>query len=338
MSWFGEELVVFRSSFFGSGFGSLGTLWDRIASHEGEHSVNELLLSAGRFRCGMDRLGELADGIEGAFEADSLKGDIMEVGALLHESTHHVVGDEVDEQFLLDEVRALTTQDVETKMGLYLVEVEFNVPALGIECANGVGRVGLCVSERGGEDDLLGSEARDLYLEADESNLEFIGQPVVLLFAPGVGTLGLVPHHEPIAFAQGLARAEVDLPAGIEAHDRVDALALERSQGSVGTKAAVPEDNIATMKLGPHGAEEFNFVGMKITGGVLDQGATGQIKEAEQPHLGKTNSGLLAFGLGPDFLVLGGVGHRKSRAVDDLDFSTREPLLRAKHIAPHRQR
>ena len=60
---FSEELVIFWSSFFGSGFGSAGAFLEKIRGNESEHFVDEtLLLSRGAGR-GMNDISEVARGI-----------------------------------------------------------------------------------------------------------------------------------------------------------------------------------------------------------------------------------------------------------------------------------
>jgi hypothetical protein len=58
------------------------------------------------------------------------------VDTALHEHADEVVGDEMD-----DEIRSFAAQDVQGHEDLDLVEVKFDAPALGVEGADGVGRV-----------------------------------------------------------------------------------------------------------------------------------------------------------------------------------------------------
>jgi hypothetical protein len=48
LSWFGQELVVFRSSFSGAWLAASGAFWHRIAGDGGEHLIDELILLARR--------------------------------------------------------------------------------------------------------------------------------------------------------------------------------------------------------------------------------------------------------------------------------------------------
>ena len=93
---FGEELIGFRSSFFGAGFGSVGPMGDEIACEAGEHLVDEFGLFAGTVVGGIDGLGPVSQRVEGAFEADAFQRDMVKMRGFLHEPAHEVVGDQVD--------------------------------------------------------------------------------------------------------------------------------------------------------------------------------------------------------------------------------------------------
>ena len=110
--WFVEELVIFRSSFFGARLRSAGAVLDGIACDAFEHAADQLGLFARRGAGGMDDGGPVAQGVEGAFEADALKSDIVQVRGFLHQGTHEVVSNQMDLEFLLDHGGALAAQDV----------------------------------------------------------------------------------------------------------------------------------------------------------------------------------------------------------------------------------
>lgn len=76
---FGKEVEVFWTSFLGAGLGAVGTIWEEIGGDEEEHVVDETFLFAGGSRRGMDDIGEVASGVQRAFEADFLKTDEMKV-------------------------------------------------------------------------------------------------------------------------------------------------------------------------------------------------------------------------------------------------------------------
>ena len=78
---FGEKLEVLGSSLLGSGFGSTGTLWDEMSGDESEHLIDKGLLLAGRFGRCVDDVGEVAGGVQSGFEADTIQGHVVGVGA-----------------------------------------------------------------------------------------------------------------------------------------------------------------------------------------------------------------------------------------------------------------
>ena len=96
VSGLGEELIGFGSSFSGAGFGSAGAMGHEIAGDAFEHASDEFGLFAGSVVCGVDGLGPMAQGVEGAFKADAFQRDVVKMGGLLHESAHEVVGDQMD--------------------------------------------------------------------------------------------------------------------------------------------------------------------------------------------------------------------------------------------------
>ncbi len=112
----------------------------------------------------------MAQGIEGAFEAEVFQHHIMEMGGLLHEGAHEVVGDQMDLEFLLDHSGTLAAQDVEAEGGFDLGEVEFDVPALGVEFAQGVGGIKRGIGQRGGDEHGAGAEPRRLDDDAHYSH------------------------------------------------------------------------------------------------------------------------------------------------------------------------
>jgi len=57
----------------------------------------------------------------------------MQVRAALHQAAHQIVRDLVHEYFAFDEFRALAPQDVHGQVGLNLLEVQLDLPALPAE-------------------------------------------------------------------------------------------------------------------------------------------------------------------------------------------------------------
>ena len=108
-----EHLIGFRSSFCGARFLSAGPLGDEVAGDGFQHAVDEFGLLARAFGASVDGLGPVAQGVHCALAADALQRDVVEMGGLLQEHAHEVVGDQVDLEFPLDHLRALAAQDVD---------------------------------------------------------------------------------------------------------------------------------------------------------------------------------------------------------------------------------
>src|SRR5271170_7080721 len=152
MSGFVEKQIVFGSSLCSSRFSAAWAQGDRIGDDGFEHSVDKFGLLARVPGGGVDGRGPMAQSIEGTFKADTLQGDIMEVGGLLHEDAHEVVSNQMDLEFLANHVGPLAAQDIQTEDGFDLGEVEFDGPAPGKEFADGAGGIKRGISERGGEE------------------------------------------------------------------------------------------------------------------------------------------------------------------------------------------
>jgi len=68
---FGEEVVIFRPSFFGSGFGALWAQRQPIPGDDSEHCGQEGSLFAGVFFSGVHGIGEVSQRIESSLEAQA---------------------------------------------------------------------------------------------------------------------------------------------------------------------------------------------------------------------------------------------------------------------------
>lgn len=150
---------------------------------------------------GMDDASPVTQGIEGAFEADAVQRDIVEVGSLLHEDSHEVVSDEMYLEFFTDHVGFLAAQHIETKSGFDVGEVKFYIPAFGVEMADGLCRIEGGIGERGGNCHGAGAKARSRNDNADQTHGELRGQFIPLRLRPVVlGNLrGFDPCYQSIS-------------------------------------------------------------------------------------------------------------------------------------------
>lgn len=146
---FGEKLIVFWPSFLGAGLASSGTQRNGICGDKSKHFVDEFLLATRGVGSGVNDVGEVTCRVERAFEADPGQRHMVEMGAALHEDAHEVVGDEVDQKFLLDEVGSFAAQNVHGHERFDLMEVEFDLPAFAVERTDGGGGIGLALVKKG---------------------------------------------------------------------------------------------------------------------------------------------------------------------------------------------
>ena len=93
VTWTGEELEVFWSSFFGSRFASSRSVGKSIQGDQPQHISDEKRLFAGLAGAGVDHFAPLPHGIECSFEADASERDIMAMRGLLHESANQIIDD-----------------------------------------------------------------------------------------------------------------------------------------------------------------------------------------------------------------------------------------------------
>jgi len=286
------------------------------------HPVNKFGLFAGTLGADIDGLGPVAQGVEAALEADAFQRDVMEMRGLLHESAHEVVGDQMDVEFLLDHGRALAAQDIEAEGGLDLGEVEFDVPTLRVEFADGVGGIEHGIDERGGDEHGAGAEPLCGDHRADEAHGQLLRQTRELVLAPDFGTvLRLGPDDQAVPEVQTTPEPKIAFAQLVQAHHRVDSPVMQRCPRSVGAKGAVGQDDVSLFELGPELAKEGAVVGVCPPDDMFQERPAGQGKEPCHLHHREPATRLLPVGLRPDRLIFGRVRHGDPGAVDDLDLT-----------------
>lgn len=101
VSGFGEEGEGFGSSFDGAGLDAVGSEGEAIAGEVIEEGAIKLELFLG-FE-GEEGGSPLSEGTEGSFEAELREVEVMGERGMEEECAEEVVGDEVEEEFDLDE-------------------------------------------------------------------------------------------------------------------------------------------------------------------------------------------------------------------------------------------
>ena len=106
-----------------------------------------------------------------------------------------------------------------------------------------------------------------------------------------------------------------------------DATLQEQGHGGVGAEGAVAQNDIAFFELRPEFAKEEAVVGGLPSGDMGQKRTGGQGKEAHHLENREAAARLLPFGLGPDGLVFGRIGHGDAGPVDDLHVASWQQLF-----------
>ena len=209
-------------------FGSFGAERDDVFGEDLEELIDESGLFAGFICCGIEGVSPLAQGIDGAFEAESFDGDMVEGCGLLHEGANEVVGDGVHDDFLADHVGGLATENIHAEGDLDISEKQFDGPAAQVEFSDFIGRVADRVDEGGDDDEGMGSEARDGDGDKDLPKGEglWCATPVCEE-AASWALYGFLPDDQTIIWPQSFAVAQVFEARLMQAHDRVHAASQE---------------------------------------------------------------------------------------------------------------
>lgn len=100
-------------------------------------------------------------------------------------------------------------------------------------------------------------------------------------------------------------------------HEAAHLAGEQTGDGSVGTKPAVGNGQVARFQGTPNALKKPGFVAVAVAGRALEQGSRVQAENADQIHRGKTAAGFLAFALRPTGLIGFRIRHGQSGAVDE---------------------
>jgi hypothetical protein len=132
-AWFGQELIVFWAPFFYSWFTAIGTEWDLIESNGKQQGVEQLTLATRLGVSSVKSVGKVMKAVESSFKGEASERDVINERGALHQCLDEVISHQVHEQLFADHGRRQTAQQVHSKEGLNLTEMEFHSPASEIE-------------------------------------------------------------------------------------------------------------------------------------------------------------------------------------------------------------
>ena len=154
---FGEKAVVFWAAFSDAWFAAAGTMWVGIPGDGQEHFINHRRDCSGFVFGPGGGIGELAHGIQAAFEGEPVEIDIVGEGGFLHDAADEVVGDEMHSQLAFDHVWREAPQHVHVEVDFDFAEVEFDAPSPEVEIGEVCGRDG-GIEQSGHERHALGAK------------------------------------------------------------------------------------------------------------------------------------------------------------------------------------
>jgi len=253
VSGFGQKAVVFWAAFSDARFATAGTKRVGIAGDGQEHFLNEGGDCSGFVFGPACSVGELAHGIQAAFEGEALEVDVVGEGGLLHDATDEVVGDEMHAQFSFDHVGRQAAQHIHVEVDFYLAKMEFDAPAPEVEKGEvGGGNGG--IQKRGHDRDALGAKTALGDGVAHDAHGEAFGQESKLCGRLGGGALsGAFPGHhhiEVIGFGQECSDGLADLFFR-QAHERVYAAREQGGEGAERAKPPVGDKQIPLVQSAP---------------------------------------------------------------------------------------
>jgi hypothetical protein len=140
--------------------------------------------------------GEVTRSIQSPLEAQAGKIAMMDMSSPLHQRGNEIIGDKMDQDFPFDHLGALSTQDIHVEGDLNLMEVEFDIPALGIEFTQFVRWVEKRIGEVSGQGDRGGAVAGDLDFKPYNAKSESKRKSLKTRLIPSLWTLkGRLPNH-----------------------------------------------------------------------------------------------------------------------------------------------
>ena len=83
----------------------------------------------------------LPQGLDTGFEADSARSRLNLIGRIKHQQANRVVRDEIHQDFLPDQSRCTTTQNIHAHRRLDIPKEQFDIPALDVQVGQFAGAI-----------------------------------------------------------------------------------------------------------------------------------------------------------------------------------------------------
>ena len=306
----GEILIGFGTAFEDPRFAASGPPGQKVGGAEDEH-FPESFLTGPRAPLGGDGVLPVADGVEGAFEAQLVERGAVLPGALEQDAPDQVVGDGVQEQFAPDHARSQAAHARSLHGGFDVVEVELDPPAARLEGGEGFHGPEHGVEQGGDEQEGLGAKAGPDDLHAHLAHGDEGGQPLPEPGAhhpAGVFVRRAPQGDEAISLAEALASAPVDALGVASAHEEVDTELGQQGEVGKAPEAPIGDEDVAPAQGAAQEGKEARFAGFPAPVGGAQEGAAAQAEEARLIDQRPAAAGFLTFGLGPFLLIVRGVG------------------------------
>lgn len=285
---FGEELVVFRSALFCPWFGATGAEGDEIE----DDAINQFLLQMTQESLACRKWRPAHEKIEGALETEARHGNLAGQCALEHECADQIVGDGVHPKLPLDCGGGKPAKNIQSEIGLDLAVVQFDVPALHVQCRDGVIGKRRAIQQGGGDCHGLCAVSATGCLEADKAHGDLTGHALESLEGNSLGFRSALEGFAPAAaaVANGLART-------MKADDEVDPSAQQLGEKLIAAVEAVGQEDIPGLEMvGDHSGQR-ELMGLPCCVGESDQVTAVKAEQPDKLSERKAAAFLLASGI-----------------------------------------
>ena len=256
----------------------------------------------------------VADGIQGALEADLIERRTFLPGTLKHETADKVVGDGVEKEFAADHVRGEAAHGGGVHGGFDVIEIELHFPTPHVEGDKSFHWPKSRVEEGGDEEKLLGTKARHINASADLANGDGFWQALPESWTHHTtGNPRTLHGDDAVVLSKALTFVPVHFIGIASAHHQIDSAHGQESKVGKGPKAAISDDDIPPPQNPAQEGKEARFAGFPFAVCGMKQGSAAQAKDAQKINERPTTSRLLRIGLRPFLLKINSEFQERAR-------------------------